>query len=98
MKKENKKQKQIFIVFKAPEDSGDSIPMMATTSKRKLKKFIAEKIKEDTFFYFDADWSKTRQVKEFKLDFEKETRDNICKKLNWGFYDYCYDGVRFTWR
>lgn len=96
MKKENKKQ--IFIVFEAPEDSGDSIPIMATTSKRKLKKFIAEKIKKDDFFYFDSAWSKTRQIKEFKLDFEKETRDNICKKLNWGFYDYCYDGVEFYFR
>lgn len=96
MQKENKKQKQIFIVFEAPEDSGDSIPIMATTSVRKLKKFIAEKIKEDFFFYGDTEWSKARQVREFKLDFKKETRDNICKKLNWGFYDYCYDGVEFS--
>ena len=87
-------RKQIFMVWSCDDwQSRDSMRLlMATTSTRKLRSFIAAKIKDDTFGYDDDDISKKHQVERFKFDFDSGQQVTINGRLNGGCYDYCYDG------
>lgn len=90
-----KSKKQIYLVYSCDDwTSTNSFRlMMATTSKRKLKAYVAKAIKDDNFRYgWEDNASKTRQVSDFKRDFECSTNDDINDKLTYGFIDYCYDG------
>ena len=87
--------KQIWIVYAC--DDWNSKPMqciMCTTSVRKLKSFIIEKIKDGTFDYFTPDLSPliAKKIAQFNADWKTQTRDHINWNLGNGFYDYCYDG------
>lgn len=86
--------KQIFMVWSCDDwQSRDSMRLlMATTSTRKLRSFIAAKIKDDTFGYDDDEIPKERQVERFELDFDDGQRVMINGRLHGGCYDYCYDG------
>ena len=66
--------------------------MMVTTSVRRLKSFIAEKIHDDTFTYGDGSLSKSRQVWSFMADFDTIPKENINDLLSYGFLDFSYDG------
>lgn len=86
--------KQIFVVWSCNDwQSRDSMRLlMATTSTRKLRSFIAAKIKDDTFGYGDDEIPKERQGERFELDFDDGQRVMINGRLRGGCYDYCYDG------
>ena len=92
-------KKQIYRVFTCADWGIDAKCIMCTTSATKLKSFIKEKIKDDTFGYNnycdekgkDAP-RKTMQCKEFLNDFKNQNRCVINNKLNGGYYDYIYDG------
>jgi hypothetical protein len=88
------KQKQIFLIYECDAwKSWDSMKLiLCTTSKRKVKSFIANKILQNDFDYDDYNLSRNQQVKKFKKDFEIETRRTINDKLKYCYYDYCYDG------
>ena len=92
-------KKQIYRVFTCADWGIDAKCVMCTTSVSKLKSFIKEKIKDDTFSYNSylddkgkAALSKTKQCKEFLEDFKNEKRCVINNKLKGGYYDYIYDG------
>lgn len=94
--------KQVFVVFSCDEDKSDESMklLMATTSVRKLKSYIAKRIEDDTFGYDDDEISKKHQIKRFKFDFDagigkSALRHMINARLHNGFYDYCYDGEEF---
>lgn len=90
-----KSKKQIYLVYSCDTwKSTDSMQLiMATTSKRKLKSYIAKAIKSDDFEYSWTDnESKTKQAAEFEHDFEHSLRYDINTKLKYGYIDYCYDG------
>lgn len=86
--------KQIYLIYSC--DEWKTKPMrllMCTTSKRKLKSFIAKKIKDDTFGYCDEEMSKVWQVESFKADWDLMLpRCGINDRLHCGYFDYTYDG------
>ena len=87
-----KNKRQIYLVYSCDDwKSTDSMRLeMATTSVRRLKSFIAKKIKAGDYYYGSEEES--RQVERFKRDFDTETRDYINSLLIYGFYDCTYDG------
>ena len=87
-------KKLIYLVYSCDEwASRDSMRLeMATTSVRRLKAFIAKKIKDGDYDYNYDSNDHTKQAEEFKRDFDCETRDWINSKLTYGFYDYTHDG------
>lgn len=90
-----KPKKQIYLVYSCDDwVSTNSFQLkMATTSKRKLKSYIVKAIKDGDFEYTWLDKeSRTKQVSEFKRDFESIKRCEINNKLRYGYIDYCYDG------
>lgn len=86
-------KKQIFIVQACDAwGSKDSMRLLlVTTSTRRLRAFIAEKIRSGEFDYNDAEMSRAKQVKQFREDFERD-RSTIDSRLMYGTYDYVYDG------
>jgi hypothetical protein len=93
MKKTNK---QIFLVYACNEwkENSSMELILATTSVRKLKSCLANEIKQDNINWEDSEWSKTKQISEFKRCFDFEDRKSINDKLIYGYFDYCYDGER----
>lgn len=87
-------KKQIFVIFACDEHkSRHSMSLlMATTSVKKLRSFLANKIAADDFVYIDDDLDKKEQVKRFKYDFDNNNRTYINNNLIYGFYDYTHDG------
>ena len=87
-------KKQIFVIFACDEHkSRHSMSLlMATTSVRKLRSFLAKKIAVDDFVYIDEGLDKAEQVKRFKQDFDNNNRTYINNNLLYGFYDYTHDG------
>ena len=87
-----KSKRQIFLVYACDEwKSKDSMRLeLATTSVRRLKSFVAKKIKDGDYYYNSA--RESMQVAEFKQDFVHKTRDYINSKLVYGCMDYVYDG------
>lgn len=87
-------KKQIFVVHACDEwKSMDSMRLlMATTSVRRLRAFIAKKIQNGEFDYYDGELSRTKQVKQFREDFKTEDNYTINSRLTYGIYDYVYDG------
>lgn len=87
-------KKQIFVIFACDEHkSRHSMSLlMATTSVRKLRSFLANKIAADDFVYINDDMDKKEQVKRFKYDFDNNNCTYINNNLIYGFYDYTHDG------
>lgn len=87
-------KKQIFVVFACDEyKSRHSMSLlMVTTSVKKLRSFLANKIATDDFVYIDDNLDKDEQVKRFKYDFDNNNRVYINNNLIYGFYDYTHDG------
>lgn len=86
--------KQIYFIFYCDEHKSrhSMTLLMATTSVRKLRSFLAQKIAEGDFTYVDDSLDKAEQVKRFKYDFDNKNRTYINDYLIYGFYDYAYDG------
>ena len=74
--------------------SSDSMRLlMATTSVRKLKSFVARKIADETFTYDRGDeLSIPKQVALFRCDFSPESLEALNNGLRFGFLDSCCDG------
>lgn len=91
-----KTKKQIFLVYACDSWKSTSSmkqPIMVTTSVRKLKSFIAKKIKAGDFIYTHGTaMSETKQAAMFRADFETLTMREINDCLVYGFYEYVYDG------
>lgn len=86
--------KQIYVVCScdAWKSHDSEKTLMVTTSVRKLKSFIAKKIRDDTFDYYLSEWSKKKQEEKFKRDFDIIPREQINNYLIYGMLDYYYDG------
>lgn len=87
-------KKQIFTVFSCDEHCSRNSQklILCVTSPRKLKTFICREIQKGHFEYNNSEWSKEKQIEDFKKDFNNNLRHIINIKLKYGFYDYCYDG------
>ena len=85
--------KQIFYLQSCNEwKSNDSMELLFIgTSKQKLKMKIAKEIEEGNMEYYDNFLSPKQQAKEFKKDWNKETRNVINSSLTYGYFDYTYD-------
>lgn len=86
--------KQIYVVCScdAWKSHDSEKTLMVTTSVRKLKSFIAKKIRDDTFDYYLSEWSKKKQEEKFKRDFDIIPREQINNYLIYGMLNYYYDG------
>lgn len=78
--------KQIFYVFSCDEwkSRESSRIIFIGTSKRKLKQFLADEIDRENMVYYGGSDA-------FLRDFDTEKRDTINSRLDYGYYDYCYD-------
>lgn len=87
--------KRIYTAWACDEwKSRDSMRLlMATTSVRRLKSFIARKIADETFTYGKGDeLSIPQQAKLFRADFENSSLADLNDGLCYGFLDDCNDG------
>lgn len=67
--------------------------LMATTSVRKLRSFVARKIADETFIYNKGnELTIPQQVKLFRSDFENSSLATLNDGLHYGFLDDCNDG------
>ena len=88
---------QIFIVKKCNIVDQPIGIYMVTTSIRKLKRFIINKILNNNpdIFYDNEKMNKPAQKREFISDWNKLHRDQINEKLYGLKYYYVYDGEEF---
>lgn len=88
-------KRQIFLVYDCDDwKSTDSMRLcLATTSVRRLKSFIAEKIERGDFYYDGPDnESPAQSAKRFRKEFETEESRTLNDRLTYGFFDYTHDG------
>lgn len=91
--------KQIFMLYSCDEwKTKPCTAILATTSEMKLKKAIRTCIEQGDMVYSDGS-KETPSVKEqivmFNRDWKTETRTVINDRLQYGLYDYVYDGELF---
>ena len=90
-----KSKKQIYLVYSCDGWKSNSSMglLMATTSVRRLKAFVAKEIADGNMDYSNGITETPKRMSEkFKKDFDIIPRDNINNNLAYGFIDYCYDG------
>ena len=89
------KRRLIYLVFECDEwKSWSSMRLaLATTSQRRLKSFLAEKVERGDFSYSGEGNTARRNAAAFKKDFDIKPRDILNSMLTYGFIDYVYDGV-----
>lgn len=93
--KEQRKKPLVWMLFSCNEWKEKPMPLIrASTSPFQIKKAIITCIeKGDMEYGKDPEtMSKRQQVKEFRADWERLTRNEINSKLRYGFYDYTYSG------
>lgn len=67
--------------------------LMATTSARKLKSFVAKKIEAgDMEYRTDICSAPKKQATQFRKDFDVLTRRELNTHLQYGYFDYTKDG------
>ena len=85
-------KKQIWVVYHA-DAVGDKLePAMMTSSVTKVKRFLIQKIKSKEAIYVSDTYSTTKQIQQFKFDFEYRNMTHINNNLIYYYYDYYYDG------
>lgn len=87
-------KRQIFLVYDCDDWKGkDSMRLaLATTSPRRLKSFVADKIERGDFEYAGSGNTPRQKVISFKKDFDSKPRDWLNSMISFGFIDYVYDG------
>lgn len=88
-------KKAIFLVYSCNAHKCHSSEklIMATTSVRKLKSFLAKEIAKGNMDYHNNISNTPKRMSEiFKKDFDVLTRREINDRLVYGYFDYCYDG------
>lgn len=88
-------KKTIWMTFSGNIRDGKSQIIMCTSSKRKLKSFIASKIRDNAFVYGNNGIKKRKQIKNFKLDLKAGQLGTINSTLRGGYVDYTYDGEEY---
>lgn len=92
MKKGNK---VIYLLFNCDEwKSSSSMTLRAAaTTETKIKKAVLRAIQSEEMLYRkDLGLSKSEQIRLFKEDWEKLTRDRLNDHLLFGFLEIAYDG------
>lgn len=87
--------KQIFLLYCCDEWKSNTSLICASTSANKVKNAICKLIKEKDMVYWDnkdESPSVTKQIQKLTSDFKALTRDRINDNLQFGFFDYAYDG------
>lgn len=88
-------KKQIYLVFSCDDHKTHASEqlIMATTSVRKLKSFLAKEIENgDIDYSYGAEETQKQMVARFKKDFDALTRRELNDHLVYAYIDYCYDG------
>ena len=88
-------KKNIYLIFSCDDwHSTSSMKLlMATTSDKKLKSYVAKKIEDGDFQYHSdiCDTSK-KQAAQFRKDFDVLTRREIHNHLAYGCFELTHDG------
>lgn len=89
-----KSEKQIFLLYScgANETSSSMTLIMATTSKSKMRRFIADKISSAEIVYDGEESNVKAAATQFKKDWDSLTRKEINNRLEGMYVDYAYDG------
>lgn len=88
-------KKQIYLVFSCDDHkTHDSERLiMATTSVRKMKSFLAKEIENGDIDYSNGiTETPKRMAAKFRKEFDVLTRREINDRLVYAYIDYCYDG------
>ena len=88
-------KKQIYLVFSCDGHKTHSSErlIMATTSVRKLKSFLAKEIANGDIDYSNGiTETQKRMAAKFRKEFEVLTRREINDRLVYAYIDYSYDG------
>lgn len=88
-------KKQIYLVFSCDDHKTHYSEklIMATTSVRKLKSFLAKEISNGDIDYSNGITETPKRMSaKFKRDFDVLTRGEINDRLVYAYIDYCYDG------
>lgn len=90
-----KSKRQIYLVYSCDEWKSNSSMglLMATTSVRRLKAFIAKEIANGNMDYSNGITETPKRMSaKFEKDFDIIPRERINDSLVYGYFDYCYDG------
>lgn len=87
-------KQKIYLVYDCDEwkTFGRMRLALATTSVRRVEKFIVHKIEVGDFNYQSPENSRASQVSMFTKDFEWLDRNTINGLLEYGYFDYTIDG------
>ena len=87
-------EKQIFLLYScgANETNSSMTLIMATTSKSKMRRFIADKISSAEIVYNGEESKAKAAAAQFKKDWDSLPREDINGKLDGLYVDYTYDG------
>lgn len=90
-----KSKRQIYLVYSCDEWKSNSSMglLMATTSVRRLKAFVAKEIANGNMDYSNGITETPKRMSEkFQKDFDIIPRERVNDNLVYGCIDYCYDG------
>lgn len=90
-----KSNKQIYLAYSCDEWKSNSSMglLMATTSVRRLKAFVAKEIANGNMDYSNGITETPKRMSEkFQKDFDIIPRERVNDNLVYGYIDYCYDG------
>ena len=85
-------KKQVWLVYDKDYEQNPKDVVFATTSFRKIKSFLENKIRKGHCYYCTDEWSITKQIKVFKDDMKNNHRFIINDNLSSYYYTYWYDG------
>lgn len=83
--------KQIYLVYSCDADKSQERLVLATTSAKRVRDFIVASIRSGDMRYVDSD--RISAEKMFFRDWNKAPRGVINSRLQYGYFDYVYDGV-----
>lgn len=89
-----KSKKQIYLLYSCDtwKSKSSMILIMATTSKMKMQRFIANEISSVRVTYDGENRKVKDAVAQFKKDWDSLPRGDINGKLDGLYVDYAYDG------
>ena len=85
-------KKQIWLIYEKDCEGNPKDVVFATTSFRKIKSFLENKIRKGYCSYCTDEWSMTKQIQTFKYDMRHNHRALINDYLSSYYFTYWYDG------
>lgn len=87
-------KKQIWLVYEKEyiHEEEPKTVVFVTTSFRKVKSFLINKIKVGECIYANSESSISRQIQRFRYDMKTKNREVINNNLSSYYYTYWYDG------